>query len=200
MTQSIKACAVLTQEPTNCGVEEKSGVFGNMSVKLGQGLPINHARLKTPVLPYPGFSKVSKPEKHKSNILRLLLSRGKKLKAKQLLGAIKAKQDGLKHLNDPLASAKAQQADNMWFSSADLEQLSNDDLVSLGQTFTSAEMEVVQTALTRDELDTQNDSDVSKTAARLLELRAMVLKEINHRVAVGLLDELKFVAQKDEAK
>ena len=106
MTQSIHTDAVVQQELASRGIDAKVGVFGEHKVQFGKGLPISLAEIKTPSLPFAGFTRVTRVSRGKAGIsksaddlLQSLTAPGNKLDAGKILSAIKAGQKHFERLN-----------------------------------------------------------------------------------------------------
>ncbi|MCR5562248.1 MAG: hypothetical protein K6F46_02585 [Desulfovibrio sp.] len=198
MTQSIHADAVVRQDLASRGIDARVGVFGEHKVQFGKGLPINIAKIKTPSLPYAGFFKVTQISRGREGIgkeadklLHELTSPGNKLDAGKILSAIKAGQTHFERLNKLGQITQAQKDDTMWMFTKSVEKLSNADLAAVYQSFTSAEMDLLQTALQREGEINPDARDARMAASRLFDLQALVLKEVSNRSAVGIINDLK---------
>jgi len=118
--------------------------------------------------------------------LTTLARPGGKFDAKALLGALKASQIHLDRLDKLGQIPTAHRADPALLAFAPaVEKLSNAQLAAVYQTFTSAEMELLQTALEREGQVNAKGSDARATALQLFTLQALVLKEVSNRVARG---------------
>ena len=157
MSQAIHLDIVVQQELLRRGVDTKTGVFGDHKVQFGKGLPISIDKIKTPSLPFAGFTTATKISRGKEgiskeadNLLRELTAPANKLNASKILSAIKAGHAHFERLKTLGQIARAQQGDTMWMFTKSVEKLSNADLAAVYQSFTSAEMDLLQTALQRE--------------------------------------------------
>ena len=206
MTQSIHADTVVQQELASRGVDAKTGVYGDHKVQFGKGLPINLDKIKTPSLPFAGFKTVTKISRGREGIgrsaddlLHALTAPGNKLDAGKILSAIKAGQTHFERLNNLGQITQAQMDDTMWMFTKSVEKLSNADLAAVYQSFTSAEMDLLQTALQREGQINPDARDARMAASRLFDLQALVLKEVSNRSAVGIINDLKANNPEDQS-
>ena len=195
---TIHADVVVQQELASRGIDAKTGVFGDHKVQLGKGLPISLDKIKTPSLPYAGFktaTKISRGregiDREADNLLRELTAPGNKLDAGRILSAVKAGQAHLERLDKLGQLTQAKKDDTMWMFTKAVEKLSNKDLAAVYQSFTSAEMDLLQTALQREGEINPDARDARMAASRLFDLQALVLKEVSNRSAVGIINDLK---------
>lgn len=198
MSQTIHADAVVQQEFASRGIDAKTGVFGDHKVQFGKGLPISLDTMKTPSLPFAGFKAVTKISRGKEGIgkaaddlLRELTAPGNKLDAGRILSAVKAGQAHLERLDNLGRITQAQKDDTMWMFTTSVEKLSNADLAAVYQSFTSAEMDLLQTALQREGEINPDARDARMAASCLFDLQALVLKEVSNRSAVGIINDLR---------
>ncbi|MBO6002728.1 MAG: hypothetical protein J6P53_04445, partial [Mailhella sp.] len=69
-----------------------------------------------------------------------------------------------------------QKRDSMWTFASEVESLSNSELSAAFQTFTSAEMDLLQTALMHEGQNNPNAVDARRAAAQLFDLQALILR------------------------
>ena len=79
-----------------------------------------------------------------------------------------------------------------------VEALSNEELAAVFQKFTSAEMDLLQTALLREGSVNPKAKDARMAAARLFNLQALVLKEVSNRTSATVLADLRAENPQDE--
>lgn len=180
----IQADNAVREELASRGITEKTGVFGNHQVQLGNGASIRLDTIKSARIPFQGFTtatKIARGQEGLQNkaaeVLKTLYTRTDTLDAGKLLGELKAMQNYQVRLGKLGQLTKAQKNDGMWTFTAAVESLSNRELSAVYQSFTSAEMDVLQTALQCE----PKGSDARKAAAQLFDLQALVLKEISNR-------------------
>ncbi|MBO6003015.1 MAG: DUF3626 domain-containing protein, partial [Mailhella sp.] len=101
--------------------------------------------------------------------------------AKGLLGALKAMQVHTDRLLKLEQITEEQKKDSEWAFAAAVQNLSNRELAAVYQSFTSAEMDLLQTALQHEGRSSGKASDARRAAAQLFDLQALVLKEISNR-------------------
>ncbi|MCR4666801.1 MAG: DUF3626 domain-containing protein [Desulfovibrio sp.] len=195
---TIHADKVVQQELQSRGVDNKVGVFGEHKVQIGKGLPIRLDQIKVPSLPYAGFFKATQVTRGKAGVeqsaddlLRTLTAPGIKLDAGKVLSALKAGQTHFERLNSLGQLTQGQRDDTMWMFTKSVEKLSNADLAAVYQSFTSAEMDLLQTALQREGQINPDARDARMAASRLFDLQALVLKEVSNRSSVGVLEDLR---------
>ena len=206
MSLTINPDIVTQQELQSRGVDSSVGVFGSHHVQIGKGSPIRLDVIKSANVPFAGFRTVTQIQRGKAGIeqtasdaLKTLASSGS-LDAGKLLGLLKAQQthlDRLAKLNQ-LDPAQKQDADGLWMFTKAVESLSNEDLASIFQKFTSSEMDLLQTALMREGQINPAAKDARIAASRLFNVQALVLKEIGNRAALSNLSDLRGANPADE--
>ncbi|MBQ3893111.1 MAG: DUF3626 domain-containing protein [Mailhella sp.] len=82
-----------------------------------------------------------------------------------------------------------QKQDSMWTFASEVESLSNSELSAVFQTFTSAEMDLLQTALMHEGQTNRNAVDARRAAAQLFDLQALILREISNRNVNEQIDQ-----------
>lgn len=196
MTTPIQADPVVKNQLEQHGITEKTGVYGDHKVQIGKNAPIKLDSIKANHIPFQGFSAATRVDRGKEGLaasarhtLDVLLRPGT-LDAGKLLSALKTNLEYLTRLIDLNALAKEQRQDWLWTFAPAVESLSNAELAALYQSFTTAEMDLVQTALKREGLINPNAGDASSASAQLFDLQALVLKEMSNRVSNGILDDL----------
>lgn len=180
----IQADMAVREELAARGITETTGVFGNHKVQLGKGSSIRLDKIKSASVPFAGFRTATKVARGKAGlqnsaaeVLKTLHSRTGTLDAGKLLGSLKAMQTQLGRLDKLGQLTPAQKNDGMWTFTAAVQGLSNRELSAVYQSFTSAEMDLLQTALQHE----PKGSDARKAAVQLFDLQALVLKEISNR-------------------
>ena len=194
MTSSIQADAFV-QQLASRGVDQSTGSYGDHKVKIGKGSPIRLDAIKSANIPYAGFSKVEKVRRGKAGLeqnagdaLKTLCKPGT-LDAKALLGQLKALQTHYERLDKLGVLNDFQRDSQLWLFTKALEGLSNSDLAAVFQSFTSSEMDLLQTALQREMQINPKADDAAHAANMLFDLQAMVIKEINNRTINAQIDE-----------
>lgn len=187
MTDIIMDPAV-RQELASRGINEATGVYGNHQVKLGKSAPIRLDTIKSASIPFAGFSQATKISRGREgiarsadNVLRTLTGQADRLDARILLGNLKALTTHYDRLNALGQLTENQKADGSWTFTAAVEKLSNTELAKVFQTFSSAEMDLLQTALIREGRCNPNAADARTAAEQLFDLQALVIREISNR-------------------
>jgi len=194
MTKIIPDAAV-QQELALRGIDASTGVYGDHKVQIGTGPAIRLDEIATVNLPYPGFKTAVKTggkaglRVSADAALATLHSRTGTLDAKGLLGALKVMQTQTAKLDAQGKLTQAQKEDSSWTFTAAVQSLSNRELSAVYQTFTSAEMDLLQTALMHEGQTNRAASDARKAAAQLFDLQALVLKEISNRYSNEQIDQ-----------
>ncbi len=197
-THAIHADAVVQGELSSRGIDAKTGVYGEHKVQIGKGLPISLDKIKVPSLPFAGFGRAKQIARGKSGVkkaaddlLDALDEKDDELDAEGILSALMAGQEQLKRLDRLGQLTQSQKDDTMWMFTKSVENLSNAKLASVYQSFTSAKMDLLQTALQREGEINPDARDARMAASRLFDLQALVLKEVSNRATVGMLEDLK---------
>ena len=178
------------------GITEKTGVFGKHKVQLGKSDPIRLDSIKANKVPFQGFTTATKIVRGKEGLtksahdaLQVLKEPGT-LKAKNLLGCLKAAQDYMTRL-DKLGQLSEQQKESpLWAFAPAVENLSNAELAAVYQAFTTADMDLLQSALLREGQINAKAGDARSAASMLFDLQALVLKEVSNRTVRGMVDDL----------
>mgnify|MGYP002625253529 CR=1 FL=1 len=186
----IQADQVVRQELSDRGITESTGVFGEHKVQIGKNSPIRLDKIKSASIPFAGFRTATKIARGKEgvqtsadNVLKSLASRSGTLDAAKLLGELKGLDRQVARL-DKLGQLKdAQKEDGSWMFTAAVQKLSNRELSAVYQSFTTAEMDLLKTALMREGQINPEAQDARKAAVKLFDLEALVLKEISNRFA-----------------
>ncbi|MBP3730676.1 MAG: DUF3626 domain-containing protein, partial [Mailhella sp.] len=196
MSNSIQWNATVQQDLASRGITESTGVYGQHKVQLGKGSPIRLDEIKSASVPYAGFSKATKIERGKAGIassaesaLKNLCSRTGTLDVKDLLGHLKAMQTQTDRLSTLGQLTQAQKQDTMWTFTAAVQSLSNRELSAAYQSFLTAEMDLLQTALQHEGQTNPQASDARRAAAQLFDLQALILKEISNRSVNEQIDQ-----------
>ena len=196
MPPRIQADPAIQQQLAQRGITEKTGVFGEHKVQLGTGSPIKLDKIKGNSVPYQGFRSATKIARGHEGLatssrqtLDILASPGS-LKADKLLAALKTNMDYRERLDKLGQLTEAQKQDSLWSFAPAVESLSNTELAAVYQTFTSAEMDLLQTALRHEGRNNPKAGDARAAASQLFDLQALVLKEMSNRVSNGILDDL----------
>ncbi len=195
----IQADQVTMQELAGRGVDSSVGVFGNHYLQIGKGTPVRLDVIKSAKVPSAGFRTVTQVrrglagiEQTASDALATLAKPGS-LNAEKLLGLLKAQQTHLERLDklERLDPTQKQDGEGLWMFTKAIEKLSNAELAAVFQKFSSAEMDLLQTALLREGSINKDAKDARMAAARLFNLQALVLKEVSNRSSTALLADLR---------
>ena len=204
MTSGIQWDATVRQELTARGVTEKTGVYGEHKVRIGQGPTIDLASLKSAKVPFAGFRSATKisrgwegVQQSARDAVKVLTARKDGLNAQSLLESLKAAQTHVDRLGKLGKLSEAQARDSAWVFAGAVEQLSNAELAAAFESFTSAEMDLLQTALIREGESNPEAEDARKAARQLFDLQALVLKEVSNRSATARLNELRTAHPQD---
>ncbi len=199
MPPRIQADPTVQQQLAQRGITEKTGVFGEHQVQIGKGSPISLMKIKGDSIPYQGFHTATKVARGQEglaqssrNTLSTLASAGT-LDAGKLLTTLKTNAEYMKRLDKTGHLSETMRQDSLWIFAPAVEKLSNAELAAVYQSFTSAEMDVLQTALRHEGRNNPKAEDARSAAAQLFDLEALVLKEMSNRVSNGKLDD--FIAQ-----
>ena len=131
-----------------------------------------------------------------ADALRILTTPGG-FDAGLLLGLLKAGQTHLSRLSALGQLTPAQKQDSTWIFTQAVQNLSNAELAEAYQTFSSAEMDLLQTALQREGEINPAARDARMAVERLFDLQALVLRESANRAASARLDDLRAEAPQD---
>ncbi|WP_297218947.1 DUF3626 domain-containing protein [uncultured Desulfovibrio sp.] len=201
MSSRIHADPVLQQQLAQRGITEKTGIFGQHKVQLGTASPIRLDSIKGNSVPFQGFRTATKVARghdglmaSSRDVLQALTAPGD-LRADKLLAALKTTAE-YRTLLDRLGQlSDAQKENSLWHFAPAVEALSNTELATVYQLFTSAEMDLLQAALRREGSINARAKDARAAAAQLFDLEALVLKEMSNRVSNGRLDDLIATAE-----
>ena len=192
----IQADPTVQQQLEARGITEKTGVFGNHKVQLGKSDPIRLDSIKANKVPFQGFTTATKVARGQAGIAASaqdtlnVLTRPGQLDAKALLAALKTSQSYLDRL-DRLGELTPQQKENsLWAFAPAVENMSNTELAAVYQSFTTGEMDLLQTALQREGQTNARAADARSAASMLFDLQALVLKEVSNRCVRGMVDDL----------
>jgi hypothetical protein len=184
----IEANPQVQQELQSRGVTDSVGVFGNHQVRIGQQSPVRLDRIRSAPIPFAGFSRATKIERGTAGVnaagsdaLRQLTRPGGRLDAGKLLGDFKAMRAQLNRLNQLGQIAPPPESAILRAYAPLIQNLSNEELAAVFQSFTSAEMDLLQTGLRHE--GANGSADARKMASDLFDLQALVTKEISDRVA-----------------
>ena len=206
MALKIQADAVVKSELESRGIDSSVGVFGSHHVQIGKGKAVRLDVIESAKVPYAGFREVTQVRRGKagiqqtsSDVLKTLAKPGQ-LDAGKLLGLLKAQQTHLDRLDklNQLTPAQRQDADGLWMFTNAIENLSNAELSAIYQKFTSAEMDLLQTALIREGHINPQANDARMAASKLFDLQALILKEVSNRVSMSVLTDLRTDNPNDE--
>ena len=193
----IKVDTVVQQQLESRGISEKTGVFGEHQVQLGQSAPIRLDSIKANKIPFQGFSTATKVARGKegitvsaNNALHILTRPDGKLDAKALISTLKTIQEYMTRLDKLGLLTPEQRESSLWGFAHAVENLSNTELAAVYQAFTSGEMDVLQTALLREGHVNAEAKDARAVASSLFDLQALVLKEVSNRSVRGMVDDL----------
>ena len=207
MSLTIQPDQFVAQELESRGVDSSVGVYGSHHVQIGKGTPVRIDQIKSASLPYAGIKTATQVrrglagvEQTSRDVLKTLAAPGS-LDAGKLLGLLKAGQTHVERLArlNALDQKKQADTDGLWMFTKAVENLSNEDLASIFQKFTSAEMDLLQTALMHEGQSSSEAKDARMAAARLFNLQALVLKEIGNRAALSNLSDLRAANPADES-
>ena len=207
MSLTIQPDQFVAQELESRGVDSSVGVYGSHHVQIGKGTPVRIDQIKSASLPYAGIKTATQVrrglagvEQTSRDVLKTLAAPGS-LDAGKLLGLLKAGQTHVERLArlNALDQKKLADSDGLWMFTKAVENLSNEDLASIFQKFTSAEMDLLQTALMHEGQSSSEAKDARMAAARLFNLQALVLKEIGNRAALSNLSDLRAANPADES-
>lgn len=196
MPSPIHSDPVVSRQLESHGVGEKTGVFGEHKVCIGRQSPVRLDKIQANKIPFAGFRTATKIARGKEGVTASAhaaldeLARPGTLNAKKLLGALKSGQVQLERLDSLGVLTPEQKADALWAFAPAVENLSNSELAAVYQTFTSAEMDLLQSALMREGQSNPAAVDARMAASRLFDLQALVLKEVSNRAVRGMLDDL----------
>ena len=205
MTIQIHPDLVVQQELATRGIDSSVGVFGDHQVQIGKASPIRLDEIKSAAVPSAGFWKATQIQNGKDGVrltaaeaVGVLLKPGA-LDAERLLGLLKACQTHLGRLTALGQLTQAQKDDGTWIFTQAVRNLSNADLAAAYQMFSSAEMDLLQTALQREGEINPAARDARKAAEQLFDLQALVLRESANRAAAARLDDLRMASPNDPA-
>ncbi len=203
MTIQINPDLVIQQELAARGIDSSVGVFGDHQVQIGKASPIRLDEIKSAAVPSAGFWKATQIQNGKDGVrltaaeaVGVLLKPGA-LDAARLLGLLKACQTHLGRLAALGQLTQAQKDDGTWIFTQAVRNLSNADLAAAYQMFSSAEMDLLQTALQREGEINPAARDARKAAEQLFDLQALVLRESANRAAAARLDDLRMASPND---
>ena len=206
MSLKIQADTFVKSELESRGIDSSVGVFGSHHVQIGKGTPVRLDVIKSAKVPYAGFTEAKQIMRGKAGIhqtsldaLKTLAAPGS-LDAGKLLGLLKAQQTHLNRLDklNQLTPAQKNDTDGLWMFTKEIENLSNTELSAIYQKFTSAEMDLLQTALIREGQINPKAGDARMAASRLFDLQALILKEVSNRVSLSNLEDLRTANPEDE--
>lgn len=196
MPHNIQADPIVQRQLAERGITEKTGVFGEHKVQIGTGSPISLSSLKGNPVPFQGFTSAAKVARGQAglaasahNTVHVLTSPGV-LQADKLLSALKTNAEYMSRLGKLGQLSEAQKQTSLWAFAPAVESLSTTELASVYQVFTSAEMDVLQSALRHEGRTNIKAEDARAAEAQLFDLQALVLKEMSNRVSNGRLDDL----------
>ncbi|MDR2450681.1 MAG: DUF3626 domain-containing protein [Candidatus Accumulibacter sp.] len=189
----IEANPQAQRELQSRGVTDAVGVFGDHQVKIGRQPPIRLDRIRSAPIPFAGFRQATKIERGITGVnqaggdaVRQLARPGGRLDAGALLGDLKALRAQLNRLNQ-LGQIAPPPEDAILRAYAPLIQnLSNEELAAVFQSFTSAEMDLLQTGLRYE--GANGSRDAQKMTSDLTDLQALATKEVSDRVARDMVE------------
>ncbi|MBP3730057.1 MAG: DUF3626 domain-containing protein, partial [Mailhella sp.] len=196
MVSGIQWDKAVQQDLASRGVNESTGIYGNHTVKLAKGSSIRLDQIKSASMPYEGFKTATKIARGKAGVqqsagdtLKTLAKPGT-LDIKQLLGHLKAMQTQYERLDKLGQLSEEQKESKLWMFTSHIESLTNEELAAVYQGFTSAEMDLLQTALLREAQFSAEASDASNAADALFDLQALVIREISIRSSNAQIDDM----------
>jgi len=167
---------VAARELAERGVDSSVGVFGSHHVQIGKASPVRLDEIKSAEVAFAGFKEVTQVQRGRAGVeqtsrdlLQALAAPGS-LDAGKVPGLLKAGQTHLDRLAKlgALDPAQKQDQEGLWMFTKAVENLSNGRLAAVFHTFTSAEMDLLQTALVREGSVTSGAKDArnSRSSAR----------------------------------
>ncbi|MBQ3892669.1 MAG: DUF3626 domain-containing protein, partial [Mailhella sp.] len=196
MSSGIYWDTTVQRQLASRGVDESTGVYGQHKVQIGKGSPIRLDEIKSASIPYAGFSTMKKIERGKAgvqqcagDVLKTLAKPGT-LDAKPLLGSLKAMQTHYERLDKLGQLSEAQQESMAWMFTSKIQSLTNEELAAVFQSFTSSEMDLLQTALQREAQINQQAADAAHAAEALFDMQALVIREISNRSINAQIDDM----------
>ncbi len=185
------------------GISDTVGTYGEHKVKIGSGSPVRLDKIKGASIPYQGFRTATKITRGSAGLaqsaettLAALRAPGN-LNAGKLLAALKTNAVYLGNLDKLGELSSARKENALWALAPAVERLSNNDLAVVYQKLNSAEMTLLQTALTREGAINPKATDARSAASQLFDLQALILKEMSNRVSNSKLDDM--IAQEPRA-
>lgn len=203
MSIQINPDQVAMQELAARGVDASVGVFGSHYVQIGKASPIRLDQIKSADVPFAWFKTATQVRRGREGVLqtaedaiKVLLKPGA-LDAGKLLGLLKAGQTHLGRLAALGELSPAQKQDSTWVFTRAVQNLSNAELATVYQAFSSAEMDLLQTALQREGEVNRDARDARMAAERLFDLQALVLRESANRASQAQLEGMRAEAPND---
>ena len=177
---------VLSKELQSRGIDSTTGVYGDHKLQIGNGKPIALDKIASNPVPREGFGTVSQIQRGKAGLetsakdtLKSLASQ--KFDAKGILGSLMAAKTPLGRMDRLGQLTEEQKANTMWLFTKAVESLSNEELARVYQTFSSREMDLMQSALARESQINSNALDAAFASEALFDLSALVIKEVSNR-------------------
>lgn len=194
---------VVAQELATRGVDSSVGIFGEHHVKIGKGSPIRLDEIKSAAVPPAAFDHAQQISNGQDGVrqtaeaaLKVLVKAGP-LDAAGLLGLLKAGQTHLTRLANLGQLTPAQLQDQTWMFTQAVANMSNAELAAAYQTFSSAEMDLLQTSLQREGEVNRKAVDARMAAERLFDMQALVLREAANRAVLANLEDMRADAPND---
>jgi hypothetical protein len=185
---------VLSKELQSRGIDSTTGVYGDHKLQIGNGKPIALDKIASNPVPREGFGTVSQIQRGKAGLetsakdtLKSLASQ--KFDAKGILGSLMAAKTHLGRMDRLGQLTEEQKANTMWLFTKAVESLSNEELARVYQTFSSREMDLMQSALARESQINSNALDAAFASEALFDLSALVIKEVSNRAMLCQIDE-----------
>ena len=199
---------VLASELKSRGIDSTTGIYGDHKLQIGNGTPIALDTIESNPVPGEGIRQATKINRGKAGLETMAKDtlgalsalKGGKLDVKGLLGAIKAGMTQLGRMANLGQLTEKQRENTMWIFTRAVEGLSNEDLARVYQSFTSKEMDLLQSALAREVTLNREAGDAGFAADVLFDLNALVIKEVSNRATLTQIDEAIEQAQSQEEK
>gem|GEM_PF-468659 len=185
---SLHVDQVLSQQLQNQGIDSTVGVYGDHKLQIGNGKPIALDKIQANSVPREGFRRTEQIRRGKvgletsaNDTMKALTNPTGKFDAKAILGSIMAAKIHLGRMEKLGQLQGVPQDSTMWIFSNAVENLSNEDLARVYQTFTSKQMDLLQAALGREVQINSKADDAAFAAEALFDLNALIVKEVNNR-------------------
>ena len=193
---TITVDKVLANELKSRGIDSSTGVYGDHKLQIGNGEPIALDKIPSNSVPGEGWSQATKIARGTAGLktmaedtLKALTNPSGKFDAKSLLGALMAGKTQIGRMASLGQLTPEQRENTMWIFTRAIEKLSNTDLATIYQTFTSKEMDLLQSALQREMHINKDAADAGFAADALFDLNALIVKEVSNRAMLSQIDD-----------